>query len=200
MAFLIYKFNVLFFLLMTSSMGGESANAPFPVYRIKEVKFAGGVPGASSQYSDSWVPEKAFEIQSAGTSGWQTHGSARSLPVMIWYDFKSEGIRPSEVSFQPAGGGSYLQGTPTSYQFVGSNDAICNDDATWTILCEDLSDRQWRNDWEVRYCKVKPEVSEKNRCLGIRVLANRRGDGYTSLRNIRMWAIVEDKMSGKEEL
>ena len=86
------------------------------------------------------------------------------------------------------------------YQFVGSNDATCNDDATWTVLCEDLSDRAWRNEWEVRYCKVKAEISEKFRCLGFRVLANRRTDGWTSLRNIRMWERIKDEITGKEEL
>ena len=93
-----------------------------------------------------------------------------------------------------------MQGTPTSYQFVGSNAAVCNDDSTWTILCEDLSDRVWRNDHEVRYCKVKPEIVGKFRCLGIRVLANRRTDGWTSLRNIRMWERISSNGQEKVEL
>ena len=93
-----------------------------------------------------------------------------------------------------------MQGAPSSYQFVGSNDATCNDDSVWTVLCEDLSDRAWRNHWEVRYCKVKPEMSEKFRCLGIRALANRRTDGWTSLRNIRMWERIEINKNGKDEL
>ena len=29
--------------------------------------------------------------------GWHT-GNVRDLPVMIWYDFKSDGILPAEVS------------------------------------------------------------------------------------------------------
>ena len=92
-----------------------------------------------------------------------------------------------KMSFQPAQPNTATHGAPTSYQFVGSNDAVCNDDASWTILCEDLSDREWRNYWKVRFCRVKPEINEKFRCLGIRVLANRRPDGASSLRNIRMW-------------
>ena len=87
----------------------------------------------------------------------------------------------------------WVQGAPSSYQFVGSNDAVCNDAATWTVLCEDTSDRAWRSVWEVRYCKVKPEVTEKFRCLGIRALANHRIDGWTSIRNIRMWQRIESQ-------
>ena len=109
-------------------------------------------------------------------------------------------INNRQVSLQPAQTGGATQGAPSSYQFVGSNDAVCNDAATWTVLCEDLTDRAWRNEWEVRYCKVKPEMKEKFRCLGLRVLANRRGDGWTSLRNVRMWERIETNRGGKEEL
>ena len=90
------------------------------------------------------------------------------------------------------------QGGPTSYQFVGSNDETCNDDATWTVLCEDLSDRVWRDTWQVSLCKVKPEMKEKFRCLGIRVLAGRRFDGWISIRNIRIWERIET--GAKDEL
>ena len=104
-----------------------------------------------------------------------------------------------QVSFQPAQKSGAVQGAPSSYQFVGSNDAVCNDAATWTVVCEDLSDRAWRNEHEVRYCKVKPEMTEKFRCLGIRALANRRSDCWTSMWNIRMWERIEDSIK-KEEL
>ena len=102
-----------------------------------------------------------------------------------------------QVSLQPAQKGA-VNGAPSSYQFVGSNDAVCNDAATWTVLCEDTSDRPWRSVWEVRYCRVKPEMTEKFRCLGIRALANHRADPHCwiSLRNIRMWQRIE----AKEEL
>ena len=96
----------------------------------------------------------------------------------------------SQVALQPAQKGA-VDGAPSSYQFVGSNDAVCNDGATWTVLCEDTSDRKWRSVWEVRYCKVKPEMTEKFRCLGIRALANHRPGGGTSMRNIRMWQRIE---------
>jgi len=174
-----------------------NAEIPFPVYRMKEIEFTGGVAGATS-HSGGHL-EKAFARQQAINNGWHV-GTTRNLPVMIWYDFKAPGIRAAEVSFQPAWKGQYLQGTPTSYQFVGSNDKVCNDAAIWTVLCEDLSDRTWRNEWEVRYCKVKPEIAEKFRCLGIRVLANQQSDGWTFMRNIRMWERIEAKTEEKEEL
>ena len=106
-----------------------------------------------------------------------------------------------QVSLQPGQNGKWLQGAPSSYQFVGSNDETCNGASVWTVLCEDLSDRAWRNEFEVRYCKVKPEMAaEKFRCLGIRALVNHRSDGWMSIRNIRMWERIETTTGSKEEL
>jgi len=172
---------------------------PFPVYRTREVKFTGGVAGATSFYNNNWRPENAFVHNDPG-KGWHVGppGKPPGPPAMVWYDFKSAGIRAAEVSLQPAETGKAMQGAPSSYQFIGSNDANCNNDATWTVLCEDLNDRAWRDQWEVRYCRVKPETREKFRCLGIRVLNNRRGDGWISIRNIRMWERIES--SQKDEL
>jgi len=184
--------GILIFLVISQL----NANEPFPVYRIKEVKFEGGVAAATSYYDNRWVPANAFTEQNKidGTNiGWHsgknTGGVSANLPQYIWYDFKTISIRPAEISFQPAQSGDAMQGTPTAYQFIGSNDDVCNMYATWTVLCEDMSDKVWRNTWEVRYCKVKPEVTEKFRCFGIRVLKNRRKDGWTSIRNIRMWEL-----------
>ena len=104
------------------------------------------------------------------------------------------------MSLQPAQTGGAMQGAPSSYQFVGSNDPVCNDVATWTVLCEDLKDRAWRNEWEVRYCKVKPEMNEKFRCLGLRILKNRHKGGWTSLRNVRIWERIQTNKEWKDEL
>jgi len=189
----VFSISVLFYAFCVSVAKSE---LPFPVYRIKEVEFSGGVAGATSYHSDHWRPENGFKKQQPTENGWHigghdtTNKEAGNPPVMIWYDFKSDGIRAAEVALQPAQKGE-VNGAPSSYQFVGSNDAVCNDGATWTVLCEDTSDRKWRSVWEVRYCKVKPEMTEKFRCLGIRALANHRPTGWMSMRNIRMWKRIE---------
>ena len=72
------------------------------VYRIKEVEFTGGVAGASSYHSNAWRAEGAFSKQQSTEKGWHTGYDAsgkepQTLPVMIWYDFKSDGIRAAEV-------------------------------------------------------------------------------------------------------
>ena len=100
----------------------------------------------------------------------------------------------SQMSFQPAQSGQNLQHTPSSYQFLGSNDDTCNKYSTWTVLCEDLSDKPWREQ-ENRYCKVKPEMKEKFRCLAIRALKNHQNDGHYSLKNVRIWERIE--LNGK---
>jgi len=159
---------------------------------IKEIKFGSGLAGATSFLSDNWKPDNAFKHNLRVGKGWHTgpaDGHATPLPAMIWYDFKTEIYRPAEISFQPAQDYHNLQRSPTSYQFVGSNEESCDDYSAWTVLCEDLSGKAWRDAWEVRYCKVKPEMTWKFRCLGVRVLANHAGlvGGWTTIRNIRMW-------------
>ena len=72
------------------------------MYRIKEVEFSGGVAGATSYYSDHWRPENGFKKQQPTENGWHigydtTKKEAGNPPVMIWYDFKSDGIRAAEV-------------------------------------------------------------------------------------------------------
>ena len=92
----------------------------------------------------------------------------------------------AQMSIQPAQTGAAMQGAPSQWQVVGSNDVNCDDDSNWTVLCEDLSDRKWRSTYEVRYCRM-PQNKQEFRCVGIRVLNNFRSDGWTSLRNIRLW-------------
>lgn len=178
-----------FFVLLPEGILSDSMIAPFPDWQIKEMSITGGSAGASSYYSDHWRPENGFKINQAPENGWHIGAASRldSLPHMIWYDFKQPFV-PAEISFQAAqANANSVQGTPTMFQFVGSNDAVCNDSSSWSILCEDLSDKSYRNVHEARYCKVKPEISRKFRCLGLRILANKRSDGWTSLRNIRIW-------------
>jgi len=186
---------LIFFYVMLIGIQSSLSINPFPVYQIKEVKFTGGVPGASYYLNGDWRPEKAFMQQYPVDNGWHVGPvgePSRNPPVSVWYDFKTMQIRPDHVSLQPAQSGAALQGAPSSYQFIGSNDQVCDDSAKWTILCEDLSDKAWRSHFEVRYCKVRPEITEKFRCLGIRALKNHRPDGYTSIRNIRIWERIEE--------
>ena len=133
------------------------------------------------------------------------NGCLRRFSTMFIVSFLY--LSSTQLSFQPAESGSATQGAPSSYQFIGSNAINCDDDSEWTILCEDLSDRIWRSQFEVRYCKVNQTlISDASpeqrgfRCLGIRALKNRRGDGWTSIRNIRMWKEIDIGGGAKDEL
>lgn len=179
---------LLICVLMGICVAAGNEEVPFPENRMTEIMFSGGVPDATNQFDNShWTPQNGFRRGMPVGNGWHSgpSGNPPPLPLYVWYDFKSEGFRPAEVSFQPTHE-KQPNRAPSSYQFVGTNDAVCNDDSIWTLLCEDLSDREWRNHFEVRYCKVKPEVRTKFRCLGIRLLVVRQ-DGWAGLRNIRMW-------------
>ena len=76
---------------------------------------------------------------------------------------------------------------------MGSNDAACSESSTWVVVCEDLTNQPWEKYEDVKYCKVKPDVKEKFRCLGLRVLRTRYSDGWVTVRNIRMWERIEMK-------
>merc|ERR1719193_2880665 len=96
---------LLLSLFVCTAFSDEEINAPFPMYSIREVKFTGGVPGATNFYSANWRPEAAFLPQMPLGKGWHSGppGDAPGLfPLMIWYDFKAEGVRPAEVALQPA--------------------------------------------------------------------------------------------------
>jgi len=163
------------------------------------VDFDGGVAGATHTWDNNWLPANAFRKNRPVDKAWHSGKSGSNFPIMIWYDFKSRSIDVAEMSFQPGQSkAEYLGKTPTSYQFVGSNDKVCNDSATWAVLCEDLSNRPWTRYSEVRYCKVKPEVKKKFRCFGIRVLNNRVTSGQTNMRNIRFWERIVNTQ--KDEL
>ena len=93
---LVFSFSLFFFFLSLLLFFFSSS----PVYRIKEVKFTGGVAGATNFHNNAWRPEGAFMPQMPLHKGWHTgpsSGPAINLPVMIWYDFKADGVRPSEV-------------------------------------------------------------------------------------------------------
>jgi len=168
---------------------------PFPAHSIKEVAFTGGVAGATSFHNKDWPPEKAFRPNQPIDSGWHLGPDwtrPSNMPVMIWYDLKSwPGVRPAEISFQPAQKNANIRRGPTSYQFVASNDNVCNDGATWTVLCEDLSNTAWSGYQDTKYCRVKHEMKGKYRCLGLRVLKNQDPNGWVTLRNIRVWERIE---------
>ena len=160
---------------------------------MKEVVVHNGRAGASSYYDEVWNPDNAF--RGDYLYGWHAgpRGSApRPFPVLIWYEFR-ETFLPAEVSFRPRQDcATCVDLTPTKFQFIGTNDAICDDLSAWTILCEDLSDEAFETMYETRYCAVDAAASgqRKFRCLGLRILGNRNKEGWTSLNFIRMWERV----------
>ena len=172
-------------------------NYIFLVRKIEEVNVTGGEAGASSSWDAlNLIPINAFIIHSiSNRTFWHNGLDARGIfPATIWYDFISQSFIPAEISFQPRGSreAQYaLIQTPTSYQFIGTNDDPCDDQSEWSILCEDLSGRETRNVFDTRYCTVKhhdDHYSQKTyRCLGIRMLRNDDPHGSISLGNIRIW-------------
>ena len=97
-------------------------------------------------------------------------------------------------AFAEISGGMWKQKTPSTFQFIGSNDAVCNKDSEWTVLGE-VVDRKVKTLDEVFTCDVRSEVYEsfpcqKFRCLGIKVMKVPEKNGgkyYATLDNFRMW-------------
>ena len=113
------------------------------------------------------------------------------------YEFK-DAVLPGRVSFRPRhDSGCGVEGFwcgATKWQFIGSNDAVCDENAAWTILCEDLSGRHFERPGESKYCEVERSVKGAFRCLGISVLDSSYDGIYSgvSVSGIRMWKRVEE--------
>merc|ERR1712059_74560 len=92
---------------------------------------------------------------------------------MGWYNFPKAFI-PARVSFKsrpPSNPGcSKANGCGASkYQFVGTNDNVCDQYSAWTVLCEDLSGKDFEfAASESKFCSVASR--EPFKCLGISVL------------------------------
>ena len=123
------------------------------------------------------------------------------LPVYIWYDFQRHQVAPTRISFHPRRADTNAadrrcnleRKTPTQFQFVGSNDAVCHRNSTWTILCEDRSGKPFASQDETRQCSVDDAaplpLRPKFRCLGLKILAVNSGNDRfgACLSGIRMW-------------
>ena len=145
-----------------------------------------GKAGASSVYDPAnpiYDPIHAFV-------GRAWHSAPYSLPAFIWYNFDQYRFCPAGISFRPAQEISLEKAVarfPTKYQFIGSNDAECNRNSSWTALCEDLSGKAISSKTEKHECRVNLEEQScrKFGCLGIKVLDV--VDRYVVLQNIAMW-------------
>ena len=119
------------------------------------------------------------------------------MPQFIWYDFRVRRFSPARISFHPRRdrpnpkAQSLKEQTPTKFQFIGSNDAVCDRNSAWTVLCEDLSGEPVASRNENRECRVDGQQPEF-RCLGLKILAVHRlyvGSGnFSTLSGIRIWA------------
>ena len=171
---------------------------------LKEVKFAGGTVGTSSYHSSSFKPEYAF--QRTSNQYWHSGRDANAageavipFPHLIWYEFKSA-ILPGRVSFRPRhDGGCGNEGFwcgATKWQFIGTNDEICDENSAWTVLCEDLSGKPFERSRQSKYCDVESRVRGSFKCLGISVLDTSYAGGYScvSMGGIRMWQRIEESV------
>jgi len=191
-----YLFLIVIFSLYQYISGcseGECDADPFPVRVIKEVPTTHGKAGASSSWRGGpWAnPANALrqDIKEGWASGIFPNDVRTPFPHLIWYDFPAEkAFIPAEVSFRPRQAGS-TQLAPTKWQFVGTNDATCDEKAAWAILCEDLSGAGYKSQGDIKFCSASVQINRKYRCLGIRILQNGSGS-ETDLQSLRFWERV----------
>ena len=167
---------------------------------LKEVDFSGGCAGASSRYStSSYSPDLAFQQNAKDTNiRWISgHGKTGSgnyvrFPHLIWYSFGKPFV-PGRISFGPSPNdghkNQYWFGA-TKWQFIGTNDKVCDEKSAWTILCEDLSGKHFEWMMQNKYCVVENKWV-KYKCLGISALESSYPDyPQVHMSGIRMWERV----------
>jgi len=188
--------------IITLFVVGASSSVvdPFSNRVLKELQFVGGSYGASSKYQPTASVENAFkhDVDTLLHTGRDANGNgdlAVPFPHLIWYDFKM-GVLPGRVSFRPrndksCGDRGFWCGA-TKWQFIGTNDEVCDENSAWTILCEDLSGRPFERPRQSKYCEVEKSVQGAFRCLGISVLDSSYEADYScvSISGIRMWKRV----------
>jgi len=163
---------------------------------LQEVKLEGGRIGCSSVYDTTSTYAPSNAILPSSNRVWQSGRDNKGLgelnvpfPHMIWYEFKTAFI-PQRVSFRSANPGCNTSGFcgATKYQFIGSNDPVCNRYSKWTVLCEDMSGDLFQRSTQSKYCTVTSQRREKFRCLGVSVLDSAY-TGYVtvSMAGLRMW-------------
>ena len=155
---------------------------------LKEVTFSGGFPGASStnraefhaKYAFSGEPNRFWHSKYVGKDG-----------VIVCYDFQRRTIRPTSLSFQPRNRDfeAAKRQMPTRFQMVGTNDAACQHDSPWTILCEGISYETIETMNDHRGCAVDTRescCSVAYSCVGLRVLTM-KGDKVATLSRVKIW-------------
>jgi len=165
---------------------------------LREVKFVGGVVGASSVYSmPAYQPANAF-LQGSDKfwhSGRDSQGKGdfyQAYPHTIWYNFKRTFI-PAGVAFRSRPKDKTGCGVggcgPTKYKFVGTNDPECGQYSKWTVLCQDLSGIPFKYRAQSKFCDTDASMRESFSCYGIMVLeSSYTVYSVTSISGIRMWA------------
>lgn len=193
-----FKVASVFFVMAVIAVHADDLN-PFPSRVLKELQFVGGTVGSSSVISEGSAEAADHAFQRTTNQFWHSGRDSKGrgdpvipFPHLIWYEFKSP-VLPGRVSFRPrhdtgCGAAGYWCGA-TKWQFIGTNDEICDENSAWTILCEDLSGRHFERPRQSKYCEVGREVKGAFRCLGISVLDSSYQGGYScvSLGGIRMW-------------
>ena len=163
------------------------------------MEFVDGKAGTSSKANTNATadPENAFKRDLASwTSGKNAMGLGPKnmpFPHLIWYDFVNRRVSPIRVSLRAdQNGGDSANNTswfngPTKWQFIGSNDDICNEKSSWTTLCEDLSGEKLKRKTEIKLCHVTGTTAAFQ-CLGISVLdAPNESESKAIISTIRMW-------------
>jgi len=137
-----------------------------PLKQIKQGKIRYSYQDNGSYYGDEGLA-KAFEKDfSADEFGWY----ARECPQLLWCKFDDAKV-PGGITFLPSQVKQWATLIHvTKWQFLASKDSKCNQDATWEVICEDLSGTVDGNIRAEKGCFAGEKIQEKYKCFGIRVL------------------------------
>eukprot|EP00092_Neocalanus_flemingeri_P001844 GFUD01001966.1.p1 GENE.GFUD01001966.1~~GFUD01001966.1.p1 ORF type:complete len:179 (+),score=17.36 GFUD01001966.1:126-662(+) len=159
---------------------------------LKEVTFTGGTVGATSIYTPSATYAPANAFHEGSVNGWYSGRNANGNGdlALPWYNFPTAFV-PGLVSFRPGQNLCSQTGWcgPTKYQYIGTNDDVCNEFSAWRVLCEDLSGNGFEKRISSKYCLVQDHTREPFKCLGVTVLDSSYTGSYSTvaMNGIRMW-------------
>jgi len=152
---------------------------------LKEIEIINGTAKTDDK-PRATDPIYAFKFIDEGADcfwgGYGTKGYKRVFPDMVWYEFPSTHA-PVMISYRAC----HTTERPKKWKFVGSSEENCNRYSSWTELCGASGTFGAK---DLYTCDVPAYITEKFRCLGIRVDATYRPSSNPSawgVNGVRFW-------------
>jgi hypothetical protein len=149
---------------------------------IKQIAFAGGKVGGSSQFMQTHGYHCAFQAQGQPGQCKAPWANKRyKFPALVFYQF-SKFVHASKLAFSSRTD-CCLNQSPSNFDIIASNDADCNAASNWVTIKE-VRGVKWTKQNQTKSWDFDDDNVAFS-CWGIRCLAD-QSDGFCSIQNLKL--------------